>query len=316
MSTNWSSSKSDRYKKLAVSLSLSLASFLTLIKMIAALFSGSLAILSSFMDSLSDVFATVVSFFAVKFSLKPPSCTHRYGYFKAESISALIQSAFIAGSGLFVLFSAAHRLLHGATVEHTLLGIVVMCISLSLTVCVVLFQKYVAKNTKSPAIEADSAHYIADIATNLSVIFSLFAVSYFRLPLIDTLTAFAIAVYLLVYACRIGAKSVSALMDRELPENIKKEVARIVQKTKGVRGFHDFRSRDLGAVYLFELHLEMEPNLSLIEAHRLTQKVETKILKKFQNAQIIIHQDPYGIKEKRLDDILSRCDMASPQDLP
>ena len=307
MSKNWSPLKIHRYKKIATCLSLCLAFFLTMFKMFAALSTGSLAILSSFIDSLSDIFASGISFVAVKFSLKPPSCTHRYGYFKAESISALIQSAFIAGSGLFVLYSGFERFLHPSTIEHTFFGLMVMSVSLFLTILLIWFQKYVARHTNSLAIEADSAHYVTDVASNLSVIVSLWLVAFFDLPIIDTFTALGVSLYLLNYAYQIAKKSISSLMDRELPDDIKKQVISLIENTKGIKGFHDLRTRDLGGIYFFEIHLEMDKNLSLFDAHNLSEQVEEKIIKKFPNAQIIVHQDPYGIKEKRLDDVLKNC---------
>ena len=307
MSVTWSKKKVEFYKKLASILSLALAVFLTVLKIFASLSTGSLAILSSFVDSLSDIFASFVSFVAVRFSLKSPSCAYRYGYFKAESISALIQSAFIAGSGLFVFYSSVDRLLHPTALEHTFIGILVMMLSLILTLGLVIFQKYVSKKTNSFAIEADSAHYVTDIITNMSVIFSLWAVSVLKQPLIDTLTAFCVSVYLVNYAYRIAVKAISLLMDHELPENVRQDVAHLIKNTEGIKGFHDFRTRDLGGVYFFEIHLEMDKDISLLQAHDLAEKVESKILEKFSNAQVIIHQDPYGIKEKRLDDVLENC---------
>ena len=111
MLKQWSKEKVERYKKCAVSASVVLSTFLFIMKLVASLATGSLAILSSLVDSLSDIVASLVSFVAVKFSLKPASCTHRYGYFKAEHISALIQAAFIAGSGLFVMYNGIDRFL-------------------------------------------------------------------------------------------------------------------------------------------------------------------------------------------------------------
>ena len=91
------------------------------------------------------------------------------------------------------------------------------------------------------------------------------------------------------------------ITDKELPIEIKEKVENIVKKTKGVHGLHDFRTRSLGDIYYFELHLEIDGNLSLFEAHKIASIVEQKILKTYPNSQILIHQDPYGIFEDRLD---------------
>ena len=104
-----SQEQSNRLKKIATIASVSLAVSLSLLKTFGALYTGSLAVLSSMIDSLADIFASSVTYIAVKYASKPASDNHRYGYGKAEALSALIQSAFIAGSGIFVMYDRYHH---------------------------------------------------------------------------------------------------------------------------------------------------------------------------------------------------------------
>lgn len=307
MSLKWNSQKKKLYKKYAVTASVSVACFLFLIKTFAALATGSLAILSSLVDSLSDIVASIVSFIAVRISSKPVSCTHRYGYFKAEHLSALVQAAFIAGSGVFVLYGGIERLLNPFQIKQMNVGIWVMTLSLLTTFILVLFQSYVAKHTNSMAVKADSGHYVSDFLSNGAVIVSLFAVKFFNAFWFDTLTALVIALYLIFYAYKIAREATDFLMDKELPDEIKKQVLGIVLKTRGVKGMHDMRTRDLGGVYYFELHVEMDGTLMLEQAHQICERIEQKIKKLYPEAQILIHQDPFGLKEERLDDFLENC---------
>ena len=304
MSEIWNNQKSQKYKKAAVYGSVMLSAILCLIKTFAAFQTNSLAIFSSLIDSLSDIVASVISFIAVKFSLKPADCNYRYGYLKAESLSAFVQSVFIASSGIFVLYSGINRFLHPSTLEKTNIGLLIMILSLALTFFLIFFQKYVAKHTLSPAIKADMAHYATDILTNVGIIASLFLVQTFHLEWLDTICATIIAFYLIYYAYKIAKEAIFSLMDKELDLEIRKHVTKLIMETKSVKGYHDFRSRDMGGVYYFELHLELDGNLSLLEAHRLTDIVEQKIKSAYPKSQVLIHEDPYGIKEERLDDTL------------
>lgn len=300
----------NKLKRLAAAMSVSLALTLCIIKTLGALYTGSLAILSSLIDSLADVFASSISFVAIKFSTKPANIKHRYGYGRAESVSALAQSAFIAGSGLFVMYDGINRIINPAPLEKTGLGIVIMIISLLATCGLILFQRYVAKKTDSPAIKADSAHYTVDVLTNGAIIISLLAVKFFRINWFDIVTAFIIAAYLIYNAYKIAAEAVSALTDRELSDEIRQQVIDIIINSEGIEGFHDFRTRDLGGIYMFEIHLEMDGNLSLNKTHELSDMVEDKIKAAFPNSQVIIHQDPYGLHENRLDyDINGSCEI-------
>jgi len=272
----------DKLKNRAATASIALAFALSLLKLLATALSGSLAVLSSMIDSLSDVLGSGITYIAVKYSARPATKAHRYGYGKAEAVSALIQALFVAGSGLFVVYDAIMRFKHPRIIEDTPLAIGIMAISLISTLLLISYQKHVAKLTQSQAILADSAHYVVDILTNL-------------------LTAFAIALYLLWNAYQLAKTALATLLDHELSEEVRSNIQNIIAKHDFVQGFHDLRTRDSGNDYLVEIHLELDGNLSLFEAHRLSDIIESDILKEYPNAQIIIHQDPAGICEDRLD---------------
>ena len=304
MSLNGKDSQNERLKQAATAASVALSVLLTVMKLFAAIYTGSLAILSSLIDSLADIFASSITFVAVKVSSLPASYRHRYGFGKAEAISALVQAAFIAGSGVFVLYDGICRLFAPAPLEKMGAGLVVMIISLLVTLFLIAFQKYVAKKTKSLAIEADSEHYTVDVATNVAIIVTLLLVSWLGFSWIDTLTACVVAAYLLFNAYKLAAKAISILMDAELGPDVRKKVCEIVMALPFSKGIHDLRTRDLGGVYMFEFHLELDGELPLSAAHELTELVEDNLRDEFPNAQIIIHQDPAGHDEDRLDNRL------------
>lgn len=293
--------KNDKLKKTAALASISLSVVLSLLKTFGALYTGSLAVLSSMIDSLADIFASSITFIAVKFSSKPATADHRYGYGKAEALSALIQSAFIAGSGIFVMYDGFSRFFYPRQLEQTNIGILIMVISLIATIALIFFQKYVTKHTASQAISADSAHYAVDVITNISIIISLIVVKLFQISWFDTLTAFVISAYLLKNAYQLANNAVKILMDAELSDEVRLNIINIVKESPFAKGIHDLRTRDLGGTYMFEFHLELDGELSLYAAHDLTDLIEEDILSAYPNAQIIIHQDPAGIKEERLD---------------
>ncbi len=301
-----SQSKANRLKKIAAVSSILLAILLCLLKVVAVFYTGSLAVLSSMVDSLSDILASLVTFFAVKISVKPASYNYRYGYGKTEALSALFQSLFVAVSGVFILYDSILRFWNPVELKQTDFGLAVMIFSLFATIILVIFQQTVAKKTNSQAIAADSLHYKVDILTNLSIIVSLGVVRIWGIAQVDTIIAVLIAIYLLWNAYDLAKDAVGLLLDRELDEKIRKDVLDIVSKHEMKLKAHDLRTRDLGASYMFEFHLELDGNLSLYQAHEYTEDVENLIKKKYPDAQIIIHQDPKGIEEDRLDNRLKK----------
>lgn len=310
MSAQLTEARANRLKKLAAAGSISLAVLLTLIKSVGVFYTGSLAVLSSMIDSLADLFASSVTFWAVRISAQPADPRHRYGHGKAEALSALLQAAFIIGSGLFVMYDAVSRLQNPQPLPKTALGIIVMGISLLLTLGLIAFQTYVAKRTRSQAISADAAHYTVDVITNLSIILTLVVIKLTGLVWFDTLIAFAVSAYLLLNAYHLAQNAIALLMDKELSDEIRENITKIALSCNHIRGLHDLRTHDLGSGYMIEMHLELDGNLDLTTAHQYADDVETELLKAYPGAQIIIHQDPSGLHENRLDDqINGSCEL-------
>ena len=296
-----SSQKNNYLKQSAVIASVVLAIMLTLLKFFAFLKTGSLAIFSSFIDSVTDLFASLITFVAVYFSNKPANLSHRYGYGKSEALSALLQAFFVGISGLYVIADGLKRLISPVVLEQTSFGIFIMLFSILATLLLVLYQTYVANKTNSLAIKADRAHYTIDFLTNSAVVISLVLVHFLGFVYFDIIAALFISIYLLYNAYQLALEAIGMITDKELSLEIRKNIEDVVLKADGVHGLHDFRTRSLGDSYYFEMHLEIDGDLSLFKAHQITDEVEHKILELYPHSQVLIHQEPYGLKEDRLD---------------
>ena len=294
MSTQDESGKLMRWATYA---SVAVAIVLIIIKTMAYLLTGSVAILSSLIDSFLDFLASGINLFAVRHSLVPADHDHRYGHGKAEAIAGLAQSAFIVGSALFLIFEAINRFSHQQVLENGMVGIGVMLITIALTGLLVKFQRYVVKKTGSIAITADSLHYAGDLLLNLSVIVALILSIYLDWQIADPIFALMIAFYILRSAWVIGKQSLAQLMDQELPDEVREEIKAIALQHPEVLNLHELRTRSSGRQYFFQLHLEMDGELKLKEAHQIANAVEIEICKAFPNAEVIIHEDMEGLHE-------------------
>ena len=292
-------------KKTATILSVTLAVTLVFIKTIAFIKTDSLAILSSLVDSVTDFLASLISFIGIRFATKPATYNHKYGYGKSEALSAFLQAIFVGASGVWVIIDGIKRLINPIVISDVNLGIGIMIFSIISTALLVAFQTYVANKTNSLAIRADRAHYTVDFLTNATVILSLIFVRLFDFLYFDVIAAIFISIYLLFNAYELAIDAVEQLTDKELPLEIKDKVSVLVKNTTDVHGLHDFRTRSLGDIYYFELHLEIDGNLSLFKAHQITHVVEQKIKNLYPDCQVVIHQDPLGIKEDRLDSMIA-----------
>ena len=256
-----------------------------------------MALLSSLVDSLLDVAASMVNLLAVRHALRPADPEHRFGHGKAEPLAGLGQSAFIVGSALFLGLAAVNRLFKPVAIDHISWGIGVMVVSLGATLSLIAFQKYVIHRTRSVAISADSLHYVGDLLVNGSVIVALGMVGLTGWHFIDPLLALLIALYVLYTAGQIIVRSFNLLMDRELPEQDRQRIRDIVAAEAEVIDMHELRTRSAGQRDFIQLHLELERTLPLWHAHAIADRVEERLREAFPGADIIIHEDPSGLFE-------------------
>lgn len=283
--------------KTAATASVCVAVVLIGVKLFALIMTDSVAMLSSLIDSSLDALASCLNLWAVRQSLEPADSRHRFGHGKIEPLASLGQAMFIAGSALLLIFQSIHYILNPRDVGNAEIGMAAMGVSIVLTLLLVAFQRFVVKKTGSVAITADYAHYAGDVMMNLSVVASLFVSARFRFPYSDPIFALAIAVYLLVCARRVFGQAMVQLIDAELPHAEKQKIANIVLTTPDVSGLHDLRTRSSGTQWFIQLHLELDPDLSLSRAHAIADAVEKRLQSAFPNAEIIIHQDPAGLNE-------------------
>lgn len=291
--------RNSRLVRLAAQASVVVASFLILAKSAAWLMTDSVSLMSTLIDSLLDVGASLINLVAIRHALEPADREHRFGHGKAEALAGLAQAAFVAGSAAFLLAQAAERLLRPRPLTNPDLGIAVMVLSIVVTVGLVLFQKYVARRTRSVAISADSLHYETDVLANLGVIVSLLLVSRFGWGSADPLIATAIVAYILWGAWGIGARALHILMDRELPDADREKIRAIAKSHPAVRGVHDLKTRSSGSQIFVQLHLEMEGAMTLTDVHIIAEDVMKQIMAAYPNAEVIIHEDPEGVIENR-----------------
>ena len=287
-----------RLLRLATYASVAVASCLILVKLAAWLYTDSVSLLSTLIDSLLDAAASLINLMAVRHALMPADREHRFGHGKAEPLAALSQTAFIAGSALFLVFEAGHRLLDPRPVLHSEVGIAVMVFAIVVTFALTRFQAHVVRKTGSVAIKADSLHYVGDMLVNGAVIVALLLASELGWVLADPLFGLAIAGYIVFNAWRIVRGSLDMLMDRELPEAERARIREIALANPRVLDLHDLRTRSSGRRTFIQVHIEMDGDLTLYSAHAVADEVEAALRAAYPGAEVIIHQDPHGIEEE------------------
>lgn len=267
-----------------------------IIKGIAFICTSSIAVLSSLFDSIQDLLTSGISLIAVRQSIEPPDKEHRFGHGKAQAIGAMVQSFIIFAAALILLKESAFRLFHPQPLGDIACGVYIMVFTLVLTILLVLFQKYTIRKTNALSVRADMAHYMGDILMNMGVICALIGGSAFQWYWLDGIFGIIVASYLFVSVYYIVRVSCAMLMDAEMPHTFRRDIRRTVLSFPEVRKMADLRTRLSGSCVFIQLCIRLDSDYSLKKAHKMTEKIEKEIKKKYPDSQVLIHVEPHSSK--------------------
>ena len=285
--------------RLAAISSSSVALLLVGIKFYAWLVSDSSAMLASTTDSILDLFASIMNIVILRFALAPADDEHKFGHGKAESLAGLVQAAFVLGSALLLIFNGVERVINPRAIVQSDIAIGVTIVAIVLTLALVVLQRFVIKRTGSIVINADALHYQSDLFLNLGVLAAIFLSQGIWLQA-DGVFTIAVALYLLFGAGQIIYQSVYQLMDHELSEDEVAQIKSIILAHDHALGLHELRTRQSGAHRFIQFHLELEDNLSLLEAHSIGDDIEAEICQALAPCEVFIHQDPMSVVPEEL----------------
>ena len=276
--------------------SLGVSVLLVGLKAFAFFASGSVSVLASLADSALDLFTSTLNLVAIRSALTPADDEHRFGHGKAEPLAGLAQGAFIAGSATFLVVQAVNRLLEPQPVERGLPALIVMVVSIVFAIALVLYQRSVVARTGSVAIGADRIHYLGDVTTNAGVIVAILLAWGLGWQAADPIIAMFVAAVLIWSAWSVFRMSYDQLMDRELPDADREKIIALIMSHREVRSLHDLRTRAAGVHAFIQFHVELDPAMSLMRAHEVSDEVERQLCAQFPHAEVIIHQDPLGVE--------------------
>lgn len=285
--------------KLAMSAGLAsvlVAALLVALKLWAMAETGALSIAASLADSALDLMMSLGAAAAIVYAARPADEDHAFGHSSAEDLTALAQAVFIIISAVVIGWTAVHRLM---SPEPPVLmsegrGMLVMVISILLTLALVWWQGRVAKATGSKVVAADRLHYLGDLLPSVGAIAALWVSSHWGIGSVDSVVALGAAGVLAFGALHIGKSAWDALMDRAADPEILTGIAAIARDWPGVRGFHDLKTRTAGSRVFVNLHIELDGDQSLREAHDIGAGLRRAILAAYPQTDVIIHKDVYS----------------------
>lgn len=269
---------------------------LSVAKIVAGLVSGSFAVIGDGIDSASDVAVSVVMIVAAKVMGKRPNKKYVYGYAKAESIATKILSMiiFFAGAQMFMsavehLFSHEERVMPGTVAIYVTVASILCKLLLS------LYQTRVGKRTGSSMLIANGVNMRNDMIISLSVLVGLFFSFILKMPVLDSVTALLVSCFIIRSAIRIFMDSNIELMDGVKDVSVYQKIFDAIKKVDGIGNPHRVRSRSIGGKYMITLDVEADGNMTLTQAHALSNQIERNIRESIPEVyDIVVHIEPFG----------------------
>lgn len=283
-----------RLKKRAAQLSMLSNSVLVVLKLGVGFWTGSVGVLSEAFHSATDLMASGIALVSVRYADIPPDEQHPYGHGKVESLSGLVEAVLIFLAAVYIIYEAVHRLAnHKSETFPVGAGLAVMAISIVVNIMVSRYLFRIAEETDSLALHADAEHLRSDIYTSVGVLFGLIMVHFTKKPALDPFVALLIALFIMRTAFRLSHDAYHLLLDTRLPLDEEHKILDILDAESLVLGYHKLRTRKSGSARHADIHVQVDDNSTLIEAHDLTEELEDRIRASLPEININIHIEPY-----------------------
>ncbi len=290
--------RADREKRLVALSSVGAAIFLTSMKLVVGLFTGSLGILSEAAHSGLDLVAAVVTFFAVRISGQPPDTTHSYGHGKIENLSALFETVLLLVTCIWIIYEAIQRLFFKTVeIEASPWAFVIMLVSIGIDFTRSRALKKVADKYDSQALEADALHFSTDIWSSSVVIGGLILVTaaeWLNMPWLlraDALAALGVAGIVVYVSLQLGSKTIADLLDA-MPPGLRQEAIHAVEHVDGILEVRNPRLRRSGPEVFADMTLVVSRETALEKAQSIANQAEMTLQSVIPNVDVVFNVAP------------------------
>lgn len=265
-------------------------------KIIVGILAGSLAVLGDGIDSATDVIISIVMIFTARIMNRPPSKKYVFGYEKAESIATKILSLVIFYAGMQMMLSSVKSIFSDEMKEiPSAIAIYVTLFSIVGKLLLALYQYKQGKKINSSMLTANAVNMRNDVIISCGVLLGLIFTFIFRLPILDSITGLVISLFIVKSSISIFMDSNVELMDGVKDINVYNKIFEAVEKVADVGNPHRVRSRMIGNLYMISLDIEVDPQMTITQAHEIADAVEKSIKNTIDNVyDILVHVEPAG----------------------
>ncbi len=266
-----------------------------MLKFVALLLTGSVAILSDTVESVVNVLAANLVLVSLAIAVRPPDAGHQYGHGKAEYLSSATEGGLIVIASGWIIVTAIHRLIRPVPLHNLDWGLSILAVATGANYLTARFLLHVSQEAHSIALETDAKHLQADVLTSLSVFAGLGLVWLARVDWVDPLVGVIVAAHVLRMGVNLVGRSIGGLMDTSLPPTEEAQILAILNThDQEIVDYHAVRARLAGSGRFLDLHLVLHRTLSVGQAHALCDHLEEHIQEALPGTDVTIHVEPCG----------------------
>ncbi len=280
-------------KESVAKLSIFAVSSLIVMKVVASVVTGSIAIRADAVHSAIDLFGVIIGYIGIRISGKPPDERHPFGHGKAENIAGVVIAGLIFIAAGTIFYEAIKRLIVGGAIELVTIGIYVTAAAIAINLAVSWYALRVARATDSLALEATARDMFADVLSSGAVLVGLILVRLTGITILDPIVALLVAAIIARTAYLTMKKSFGGLIDTKLPQAEEDEILSCLREHgEQLAGFHQIRTRKAGNQRYIDFHLVVSKHISVEQAHRLCDELEQEIEARLSYTSVTIHVEP------------------------
>jgi cation diffusion facilitator family transporter len=252
-----------------------------IVEVFVGIFSLSLALIADGVQSFADAFVSLIVWIGLRLSKKAPDGKFHFGYYRVENFSSVIAAFFLAGMGGVILYESYLEFLSPTEIVNAEIGMVVALVATIIALLLYVYKARAARRYSSMALKADSVNSIKDVLTSLTAFVSLVLDKYLGLLRTDAIAGVIIALFVFTVSYSIVKEASLVLMDACQCSDILTDIADIAKGVKRVKGVHDIRMRKLGRYLVGDMHVVVDPDMTVREADLIATQVEERVKEEF-----------------------------------
>jgi cation diffusion facilitator family transporter len=283
----------DRAERFAIWMGIIGNALLFLGKIFVGITFNSIAIISDSINSVTDIVASTIVFISIRSSHREPDADHPFGHNRAQPIAGLVVAIFTGIVGFEIITQSFGRLFSTSRMQNGILPILLLVFVMAVKMAMYLFARFTARRTGGTALMASAMDHRNDVLISAAVILGVGA-SNLGYPMFDPIAAMAVGLWIIWAGFRIGRDNIKYLMGAAPPDDLVQKILARARSVKGVLGLNDVTAHYVGTSVEIEVHIDVDNDLSVTDAHDIATKVRDEIEQMAEVSRAFIHVDPLG----------------------